>query len=154
MMVYKSSLIRPILGFFVASLLSFFFISHPLTTFGQNTTLVKPTTGGSLKVQIEPTPATVKVNTPTKFKITFSKSPGNVQPHIDYDFLIAKNGKGVFSASSSTGQTGVPLHTAEGIITIPYVFHSPGNYTLTVKVFGILFNPIRPESADFPIMVS
>ena len=153
-MLCKPGLIKLILGFFVASILSFLLVSHPPTAFGQNAALVKPTTGGSLKVKIEPTPITLKVNTPTKFKITFSKSAGNVQPHIDYDFIITKNGKGVFSASSSTGQTGVPLHTAEGIVTIPYVFHSSGNYLLTVKVFGILFNPIRPESADFPIKVT
>jgi hypothetical protein len=150
----RYSIFKPLLGFCIASVLAFLLISYPLSTFAQNSTFIKPTTGGSLRVQIEPTPAIIKVNTPTKFKISFFKSPGNIQPHIDYDFTIVKNGKGVFSASASTGQTGLPLHTAEGIITIPYQFHTPGNYMLTVKVYGILFNPIRPESSDFPIVVS
>jgi hypothetical protein len=135
-------------------MLSIVFISYPLIALGQNSTLTKATSGGSLKVQIEPTPKVLKANTPTKFKITFDKTPGSVQPHVDYDFLITNNGKNVFSASSSTGQTGTPLHTAEGIVTIPYEFKTPGVYTLTVKVYGILFNPIKPESADFPIKVT
>lgn len=135
-------------------MLTIVFISYPLIALGQNSTLTKATSGGSLKVHIEPTPKVLKANTPTKFKITFDKTPGSVQPHVDYDFLIANNGKNVFSASSSTGQTGTPLHTAEGIVTIPYEFKTPGGYTLTVKVYGILFNPIKPESADFPIKVT
>ena len=150
-MLYKVSQPNPILGLLVASTLLVVFMYYPLTAFGQSTPLAKSTSGGSLKVQIQPTPNTAKVNAPTKFKITFSKPQGSVQPHIDYDFLIDKNGKNLFSASSSTGQTGTPLHTAEGVVTIPYVFQTPGNYTLTVKVYGILFNPIRPESADFSI---
>ncbi len=153
-MLYKSIQLKPLLGLCIASMLSIVFISYPLIAFGQNSTLTKSTSGGSLKVHIEPTPKVFKVNIPTKFKITFNKSPGSVQPHIDYDFLITNNGKNVLSASSSTGQTGTPLHTAEGIVTIPYVFKSPGSYTLTVKVYGILFNPIKPESADFPINVT
>jgi hypothetical protein len=135
-------------------MLSILFVSYPLTALGQNSTLTKATSGGSLKVQIEPTPKVLKANTPTKFKITFDKTPGGVQPHVDYDFLITNNGKNVFSASASTGQTGTPLHTAEGIVTIPYEFKTPGGYTLSVKVYGILFNPIKPESADFPIKVT
>jgi hypothetical protein len=52
------------------------------------------------------------------------------------------------------GQSGKPLHTAEGIVTIPYTFQGPGDYLVSVPVYGILFNPIRPESADFTIKVT
>jgi hypothetical protein len=62
-------------------------------------------------------------------------------------------GKQVFSASELAGQSGKPLHTAEGIVTIPYTFKSPGDYSVSIPVYGILFNPIRPESADFTINV-
>jgi hypothetical protein len=70
--------------------------------------------------------------------------------------LIIKDsgGKQVFSASQLAGQSGAPLHTAEGIVTIPYTFASSGNYNIDVTVYGILFNPIKPESADFTVRVT
>jgi hypothetical protein len=50
--------------------------------------------------------------------------------------------------------TGQPLlHTAEGIVTIPFKFNSSGNYTLEVAVMGINFVPIRTEYASFDFNV-
>jgi hypothetical protein len=85
-----------------------------------------------------------------------TKGSGTVQVHIDYDLTIKdSSGKQVFSASQLAGQSGAaPLHTAEGIVTIPYTFQGPGDYTIDVTVYGILFNPIKPESADFTIKVT
>ena len=59
----------------------------------------------------------------------------------------------MFAASQLAGQP-APLHTSEGVVTIPYTFQSPGDYTIDVAVYGILFNPIKPESADFTIKVT
>ena len=59
----------------------------------------------------------------------------------------------MFAASQLAGQP-PPLHTSEGIVTIPYTFQGPGDYTINVTVYGILFNPIKPESADFTIKVT
>jgi hypothetical protein len=39
-------------------------------------------------------------------------------------------------------------------VTIPYTFQQPGIYSVKVSVFGILFNPINPESAQFQINVT
>jgi hypothetical protein len=52
------------------------------------------------------------------------------------------------------GQPGKPLHTAEGIVTIPYTFHSTGDYSVNIHVYGILFNPIKPESAEYSFKVT
>jgi hypothetical protein len=79
-MQIKYMIFKPVIGFYVVLIFVSLFIWNPLTTFGQNAKFIKPTTAGSLKVQIEPTPKIIKVNTPIKFKISFFKSPGNIQP--------------------------------------------------------------------------
>ena len=115
----------------------------------------KTTSGGTLDVVVQPSPEPVGHTGPTSFKVTFlQKGTDKVQPHIDYDFTITNNGKQVFQASQLAGQPGKPLHTAEGVVTIPYTFQSTGDYSINVPVYGILFNPIKPESADFSVKVS
>ena len=115
----------------------------------------KSTSGGSLDILLEPSPEPIGIKEPTKFKVTFLKRGTNeVQPHIDYDFIIVKGGKEVFKASALVGQPNKPLHTAEGILNSPnlsYKFPDTGDYIIKVSVMGILFNPIKPESAEFPI---
>lgn len=89
-------------------------------------------------------------------KISFFKpNTVEVQPHIDYDMIISETStnKTIFQASNQTGQAGLPLHTAESIVTIPFTFPNQGSYSMRVPVFGILFNPIAPESATFGINV-
>lgn len=90
-------------------------------------------------------------------KISFFKpNTVEVQPHIDYDMIISETStnKTIFQALLSfQGQAGLPLHTAESIVTIPFTFPNQGSYSVRVPVFGILFNPIAPESATFGINV-
>jgi hypothetical protein len=121
-----------------------------------NGNMKKQTSGGALDVILQPSPQPVGHSGQTSLKVQFmSKGSNTVQPHIDYDLIIKDNsGKQVFSASQLAGQSGgAPLHTAEGIVTIPYTFQGPGDYNIDVTVYGILFNPMRPESADFIIKV-
>jgi hypothetical protein len=120
-----------------------------------NGNIEKQTSGGALDVILQLSPQPVVHTAPTSLKVEFmTKGSGTVQPHIDYDLTIKdSNGKQVFSASQLAGQSGKPLHTAEGIVTIPYIFQGPGDYSVSVPIYGILFNPIRPESADFTIKV-
>ena len=118
-------------------------------------TMNKATSGGSLNVMVQPTPNPVVKGTQTNFKVSFERKEGSaVQPHIDYDLTITKNGKLLFQASSLAGHPNQPLHTAEGIVTIPYTFQQQGDYIINITVYGILFNPIKPEVAQFPISVS
>ena len=115
----------------------------------------KPTSGGSLNVILQPSPNPVVKGTQTNLKVTFDQKRSSlVQPHIDYDLTIMKDAKQVFQASALAGHPNQPLHTAEGIITIPYTFQQPGAYVVNITAYGILFNPITPESAQFPISVS
>lgn len=116
----------------------------------------KTTSGGSLDVLLQPAPEPIGNKDQTSFKVTFLQkgTDNKVQPHIDYDFIIKdNNGKVIFMASQLAGQPGKPLHTAEGIVTIPYTFQGSGDYLINVPVYGILFNPIKPESAEYSIKV-
>ena len=134
-------------------------ISLPVTlsTFAQTSSggMKKTTNGGALDVLLQPSPQPGRTGQ-TLLKVQFmTKGSGAVQPHIDYDLIIKdSNGKQVFSASQLAGQPGKPLHTAEGIVTIPSTFQSPGDYSVNIMVYGILFNPIRPESAEYSFKVA
>jgi len=104
-----------------------------------------------IDLQIQPFPVTQNGN--SQFKITFLQpSSQTVQVHVDYDLSISKMNSEVFRASSSTGQP--LLHTAEGIVSIPYKFNQEGEYTVQVSVMGINFIPIKTERALFDLKVS
>jgi uncharacterized membrane protein len=128
-------------------------------------TMNKATSGGSLNVMVQPTPIPIVTGTQTNFTVSFEQKGGNVvQPHIDYDVTITKDGKRVFQASalgggivtgtSKTAHPNQPLHATTGIVTMPYTFQKQGDYIMNVTVYGILFNPIDPEYAQFPFSVS
>ena len=114
----------------------------------------KQTTDGKsvdIDLQIQPFPVTQ--NGISQFKITFLQpSSQTVQVHVDYDLSISKMNSEVFRASSSTGQP--LLHTAEGIVSIPYKFNQEGEYSVQVSVMGINFIPIKTEQALFDLRVS
>lgn len=128
--------------------------THAQTQMGVD--MRKTTSGGTLDILLQPSPQPVGHTGPTSLKVKFmTKGSQTVQPHIDYDLVIKNsNGKQVFQASQLAGQPGKPLHTAEGVVTIPYTFQGPGDYSISIPVYGILFNPIKPESADFTIKVA
>jgi len=118
-------------------------------TSNSSSSLTKLTNGGSITVKLEPSPFPIKSNEQTQLKVSFFKpNTEEIQPHIDYDLIISETSinKTIFQASNQTGQAGLPLHTAESIVTIPFIFPTKGEYTIKVPVFGILFNPIAPES--------
>ena len=129
----------------------------PMPVFAVSATaMTKPTSGGSLNVVLQPSPFPIVKGTQTNFKVNFDqKGTSTVQPHIDYDVTISNSaGKQLFSAVTLAGQSGPSLHTSDGIITIPYTFQQPGTFTIKVSVFGILFNPINPEFAQFQVNVT
>lgn len=110
-----------------------------------------PTDGASVDVLVQPSPFPLTTGD-SKFRISFFQpSSETVQVHIDYDVVIKQLNKEVFRASALTGQP--LLHTAEGIVTIPYRFDASGNYTLEVAVMGINFVPIRTEYAIFDFSI-
>ena len=143
-------LIFTILILYCASLAS---VSHAQTSTSTDDATKTTTSGGTLDVKLEPSPNPIKSGQETKYKVTFlQKGTDTVQVHIDYDFNILKdNSTEVFKASQQTGQP--LLHTAEGIVTIPFTLKEPGSYTIRVPVMGINFIPISTEYANFPVKV-
>jgi hypothetical protein len=125
----------------------------------QNTSsssLTELTDGGSITVKLEPSPNPIKSNEQTQLKVSFFKpNTEEIQPHIDYDMIIndTTTNKAIFQASNETGQPGIPVHTAESIVTIPFTFPVKGEYTIKIPIYGILFNPIAPESVTYTIHV-
>jgi hypothetical protein len=131
--------------------------SSLLFSFAQTTNApfgdISSTSGGTLDVKLESTPNPIKSGQETNYKVTFlQKGTDTVQVHVDYDFVILKdNNTEVYKASQQTGQP--LLHTAEGIVTIPFTLEEAGNYTIKVPVMGINFIPMATEYADFPVKI-
>jgi hypothetical protein len=162
-----SSVKSIVLALILSASMSFVIVGLPLLVYGQpsldkagsnnnnNSDLKKQTNGGSLGVMLQPSPQPIGHTGSTTLKVQFlTKGTDTVQPHIDYEIIIKdSSGKQVFAASKLAGQP-PPLHTSEGVVTIPYTFPAPGSYTIDVTAYGILFNPIKPESADFTIKVT
>lgn len=142
------------LGFVIAVILC---CSSILFSFAQTTNApfgdISSTSGGTLDVKLESTPNPIKSGQETNYKVTFlQKGTDTVQVHIDYDFIILEdNNIEVFKASQQIGQP--LLHTAEGIVTIPFTLEEAGNYTIKVSVMGINFIPMATEYADFPVKI-
>jgi len=150
--------VASILIILISSSVSYAQTPPPDSSAGGAGGMKKQTSGGALDILLQASPQPAGHTSPTSLKVEFmTKGTGAIQPHIDYDVVIkdsSSGGKQVFTASQLAGQPGKPLHTAEGIVTIPYTFPSPGDYSISIPVYGILFNPIKPESADFTIKVT
>ena len=100
------------------------------------------TDGNSVDIDLQIQPFPISKDVDSQFTITFLQpSSQTVQVHVDYDFAITNNDSEVFRASTKTGQP--LLHTAEGIVKIPYKFDQGGEYSLQVSVMGIKPIPIR-----------
>lgn len=146
----------------VASALFFSIFGILLTTISTSTfvqtsdaAMYKITSGGSLNVILQPSPFPVIKGTQTNLKVSFDqKGSSALQAHVDYDLTITKDGKQIFQLSSQAGYPNQPLHTTEGIVIIPYTFQQTGPYVIIVTVYGILYNPITPETSQFTINVN
>lgn len=132
-------------------LIAFLALSMVPPAFAQG--MRSPTSSNSLDILVEPLSDPIIDTETTEFKVTFLQ-PGTdiIQPHIDYDFVIEKDGTQVFSAAAQTGQP--YLHTAEPTVYIPYKFEEQGEYTIRVTVSAIYFFPLEPETATFQVMVT
>jgi hypothetical protein len=83
------------------------------------------------------------------FQVSFlDTGTDNVHKHIDYAFIIEdREGREIFNAAPPGQST---LHTAEGVITIPYRFQEKGDYTVNVILYGVDFITTIPQVARFP----
>ncbi|HEY7079049.1 MAG TPA: hypothetical protein VH500_05065 [Nitrososphaeraceae archaeon] len=111
------------------------------------------TNGKSLDVSVEKLSIHFNPELKELFKVFFLKPHTNtIQQHVDYNFLLLKDGKIVFQLSNETGQPRIPLHTYDGQAEIPLLKNqnlSNGNYLIKIPIYGILFNPIKPEVSKF-----
>jgi hypothetical protein len=150
-MIQKHSNCFVMIGFFLTS--SFLGSAFVVDSFGvMDPNLLQSTTGGSLDVNITSSPEVISTEKEVKFKINFLE-PGTdkIQVHVDYDFQVFKNGEEIFSAAKQINQP--LLHTAEGSVTIPFMFPSSGSYSIKIPVLGINFIPINPEYAEFKFVI-
>jgi len=117
-----------------------------LPVFGQTQSQqIKLTSGGTINVGFSTDPANPNPGDQTQLKISFINKQNTIQQHIDYRVTVTQGQNQVF---------GIPItHTAEGSGSIPYQFQNAGDYQVTVSVEGILFQPIPPETAVFPITI-
>jgi hypothetical protein len=150
-MIQKHSNCFVIIGFFLtSSFLGSTFVVDSFGVMGPN--MSQSTTGGSLDVNITSSPEVISTAKEVKFMINFLEpGTGKIQVHVDYDFQVFKNGEEVFSAAKQINQP--LLHTAEGSVTIPFMFPSSGSYSIKIPVLGINFIPINPEYAEFKFVI-
>jgi len=108
---------------------------------------IQTTSGGTLQVGLLIEPLHPSTSSQTQLNINFmNKQTNAVQPSIDYKITVMQGGNQVFV---------IPVtHTVQGIVTIPIQFHNPGTYQIIVEVDGMVFQPIPPETATFPITIS
>jgi hypothetical protein len=139
---------------YVINITVYGFLFHPIKPETAQFTMVVAR-GGSLNVILHPSPFPVIKGSQTNLKVSFDqKGSSALQPHVDYDLTIIKDGKQVFQLSSQAGYPNQPLHTTEGVVTIPYTFQQVGTYVINITVYGFLFNPITPETSQFTINVN
>ena len=159
--MYTMRLIITLCITFVISTLSVF---NNFSVYSQSNThiqqgiLMNSTNRGSLEVKLEPIPYPIENNKDIEFKVSFLKPNSSIlQDDIDFDFIILKDGKPVFQASNHTDKPSDLLHAANGYMTIPipnYKFNKEDSYLVEVPVYAILYNPIRPEYANFTIGIA
>ena len=115
-----------------------------IPAFAESQTL--PTEKGTLDVKL--THDVIEENIQTKINIDFiNPFTQKIQVHIDYTVAVSKDGETVFGPTQL-------IHTSEGSVKIPIDFNlGEGVYSMDVKVEGILFQPIPPETVSFDIIV-
>jgi hypothetical protein len=117
-------------------------------TYAQTIQMKKPTSGGSLDVLLNPSSFRVNSSEPARLNVIFFEhGTDKIQQHIDYNLIIKHEQTDVFNASKQLNQP--TLHTAEGVVSIPYKFTSQGSYLIWISVLGIDLFPIEPEYVDF-----
>jgi hypothetical protein len=120
--------------------------SQQPTTSSPSRQHIQLTSGGAIYVGFSTNPSNPNTRDQTQLGISFiNKQTNAIQLHIDYKVSVMKGNKQVF---------GIPItHTAERTVSIPFQFQNAGIYQVTVEVYGILMQPIPPETATFDVSV-
>ena len=95
-----------------------------------NTVLRSLTNASSLEVLLVPVSNVSREE--MHFRVGFLQpNTTELQRHVDFNFIVIKDGNEVFSASNQTGQPNIPLHSIPGTMDIPlftYDFQKKGIY--------------------------
>jgi hypothetical protein len=106
-----------------------------------------------INVKLEYSPNLVEPSSPEFFKVTLTYNATNqIVKHADSDIVISKDGLELYKASD---EFSVPIvHTPNGLVLTSYSFQEPGQYTFSVNIVGIYFNPVTPKQVNFTVNVS
>lgn len=90
------------------------------------------------------------------FTITFYHPAETDRPeeHIDYNFLILKEGKTILNAALTDNSPIGIIHSVQGTEKYAFSFDSTGAYTARVVINGLRMVLVTPVHADFPVTVT
>jgi len=95
----------------------------------------------------------IQPNSEVNMQINFlAKVTERLMPHIDYVIIIKDNSDRIIDRFPQDPQS--ILHSTSGIVTMPYIFKSEGNYKIIIEIKGILFGYIPTETAEFNIAIT
>jgi hypothetical protein len=129
---------------------------YPKTTFAQSQSLQSVMTGaGELLVGLDISYPESREDTAI-FTITFYRPAVTDRPeeHIDYNFLILKEGKTILNAGMIEDSPIGIIHTVTGTEKHAFSFDDTGAYTARVVINGLRMVLVTPVHADFPITVT
>lgn len=111
------------------------------------------TGAGLLKVSVDISHS--EISKATIFTVTFvNPTTGEIEPHVDYDLMILKDGKQIFRASEYLNRPVGLLHGVSGVEKHTYKFEEEGSYTARVTVFGFSMVWFEPANADFSVTLT
>lgn len=129
---------------------------YPNTTFAQNQSLQSVMTGaGELLVGLDISyPNSEESN--VIFTVTFYHPAATDRPeeHIDYNFLVLKEGKSVLNVAMADDSPIGIIHTVTGTVKHTFSFDDTGTYTVRVVINGLRMVLVPPVHADFPVTVT
>jgi hypothetical protein len=90
------------------------------------------------------------------FSVTFYHPAAINRPeeHIDYNFLILKEGKTILNAGMMDDSPIGIIHTVTGTEKHTFSFDDTGSYIARVVINGLRMILVTPVHADFPVTVT
>lgn len=131
-------------------------LAHPKTTFAQSQSLQSVMTGaGELLIGLDISYLEDKENTAI-FTTTFYHPNATDVPeeHIDYNFLILKEGNTILNAGLTDDSPMGIIHTIAGTEKHSFSFDDAGTYIARVVINGLRMVLVNPVHVDFPVTVT
>jgi hypothetical protein len=151
--IYISSIISIVLLIFFTTFQNSFSLINTKSPFSESTAKIKniaiSTSDGEYFINLQYGPE-VKSGEPTFFMVNMLENSGDKQirmRHVDYDFIIQRDGIELFKMSTKYGE---PFyHSINGVMLPSFRFSDSGKYTISVEIAAQFFIPITPVFANF-----